>query len=225
MYLTVVRLEIVFMKQESAVQKFCTKEKIAQAASDLFSRKGFNAVSIRDICKEVGIKESTIYYHYTNKQAILDHLLEKIDSLIKAKRNAFDCAFHMAHTVSVEDMQLVAVNMLTDYLLHPYVQKVIAMLSIERMHNETAEEKYQRIVFVLPLTQQRKVFQQMIDQHMIQPTDARVVADLYYGAIYTAYLQHCMGENVTQARIDTACRQIRDAVGKLYTLLKTEKSV
>jgi len=140
-------------------KKLCTKEKIAQAASDLFSRKGFYTVSIRDICKEVGIKESTIYYHYTNKQAILNYLLERIDSLIEAKQSAFDHAFNLAQTVSVEDMQMVAVNLLTDYLLHPYVQKVISMLSIERMHSKEAAEKYQRIVFELPLAQQRKVFQ------------------------------------------------------------------
>ena len=60
---------------------------------------------------------------------------------------------------------------------------------------------------------------------MIQQTDAWMVADLYYGVIYTAYSQHCMGENDTQAQIDTACMQILDAIGKLYTLLKTELSV
>lgn len=49
-----------------------TKEKILEAALNLFSQKGFTAVSIRDICKEVTIKESTVYYHFENKQAIFD---------------------------------------------------------------------------------------------------------------------------------------------------------
>jgi len=70
-------------------------------------------------------------------------LLERIDSLIEAKRNAFDHTFELAQTVSVEDMQMVAEHFLTDYLLHPYVQKIISMLSIEHMHSQAAEEKYQ----------------------------------------------------------------------------------
>lgn len=49
-----------------------TKQKILDAALNLFSQKGFSAVSIRDICKVVDIKESSIYYHFQNKQAILE---------------------------------------------------------------------------------------------------------------------------------------------------------
>jgi antitoxin component of RelBE/YafQ-DinJ toxin-antitoxin module len=37
---------------------------------------GFSAVSIRDICGKVEIKESSVYYHYKNKQAILDAILQ-----------------------------------------------------------------------------------------------------------------------------------------------------
>lgn len=45
-----------------------TKQKILNVSLDLFSQKGFSAVSIRDICAQVMIKESTVYYHLkTNK--------------------------------------------------------------------------------------------------------------------------------------------------------------
>ena len=40
-----------------------TKQKILDVALDLFSQNGFSAVSIRDICKVVDIKESSVYYH------------------------------------------------------------------------------------------------------------------------------------------------------------------
>lgn len=42
---------------------------------------GFSAVSIRDICKIVDIKESSVYCHFKNKQAILDELLQHFDSI------------------------------------------------------------------------------------------------------------------------------------------------
>lgn len=53
-----------------------TKEKIFEVAINLFSEKGYNGASIRDIAKEVGIKESSIYNHYKGKDAILQAILE-----------------------------------------------------------------------------------------------------------------------------------------------------
>ena len=49
-----------------------TEEKIFKTAIELFSQKGFNGVSIREIARAVGIKESSIYNHYTNKDKILE---------------------------------------------------------------------------------------------------------------------------------------------------------
>ncbi len=63
-----------------------TREKIMDVALHMFSERGYEAVSIRDICGEVGIKESTLYYHFKNKKDILDSLVAKfrahIDGLL-----------------------------------------------------------------------------------------------------------------------------------------------
>ena len=45
-----------------------TKEETLSVALELFSWEGYTAVTIRDICKEVNIKESPTYYHFANKQ-------------------------------------------------------------------------------------------------------------------------------------------------------------
>ena len=52
------------------------KEKIFQVSIDLFSKYGYDGVSVRQIAREVGIKESSIYNHYSSKQAILNRILE-----------------------------------------------------------------------------------------------------------------------------------------------------
>ena len=52
------------------------KEKIFQVSIDLFSKYGYDGVSVRQIASEVGIKESSIYNHYSSKQAILNRILE-----------------------------------------------------------------------------------------------------------------------------------------------------
>ena len=54
------------------------KEEILQTTSDLFNLKGFAAVSMRDIAKEVGIKPASIYHHVASKQEILSEIIMSI---------------------------------------------------------------------------------------------------------------------------------------------------
>lgn len=53
-----------------------TKDKIMDVSIDLFSKYGYDGVSVRQIAREVGIRESSIYNHYSNKQAILKAILD-----------------------------------------------------------------------------------------------------------------------------------------------------
>ena len=55
-----------------------TKEKILKVASTLFSELGYKGASIRKIAAQVGIRESAIYNHYKNKQAIFIEVSKKI---------------------------------------------------------------------------------------------------------------------------------------------------
>ncbi|MDR2043282.1 MAG: TetR/AcrR family transcriptional regulator [Clostridium sp.] len=42
-----------------------TKEVILTVALKLFSERGYDGVGIRDILKEIGIRESALYKHYS----------------------------------------------------------------------------------------------------------------------------------------------------------------
>lgn len=53
-----------------------TKDRIINASIDLFSINGYFETSIRDIAKYVGIKTSSIYYHFESKEAILNNILD-----------------------------------------------------------------------------------------------------------------------------------------------------
>jgi len=51
------------------------KDEIIQVASSLFKEKGYNAVSMRDIANEMGIKAASLYNHISGKQEILSTLV------------------------------------------------------------------------------------------------------------------------------------------------------
>ena len=61
-----------------------TKERIVEEAFALFASRGFHAVSVRDIAAAVGIKDASLYNHFSGKQAIFDAIVR--DALERTRR-------------------------------------------------------------------------------------------------------------------------------------------
>ena len=59
-------------------EKGNTREKILFAALKLFARDGYEAVSVRDIGREVSLSPAALYKHFANKRGILDAILERM---------------------------------------------------------------------------------------------------------------------------------------------------
>jgi AcrR family transcriptional regulator len=53
------------------------KERIREAALDLFAEKGYYAVSVRDICREADTTLPMVYYYFGNKRGLYDALLDE----------------------------------------------------------------------------------------------------------------------------------------------------
>ena len=53
-----------------------TRQAILLAALDLFSLHGYSATSVRQIAREVGVRESALYVHFKGKAEILETLFE-----------------------------------------------------------------------------------------------------------------------------------------------------
>jgi len=73
-----------------------TKEIIMKEALHLFAQKGYEAVSIRELAKKVGIKESSIYAHFSSKEEIFRSVISNYDffgyddfNLEEFKKNPF----------------------------------------------------------------------------------------------------------------------------------------
>lgn len=201
-------------------EKNNTKEMIEDVALELFSKKGYKAVSIRDIGKQVGIKESSIYYHFLNKQAIMDSLLQKVDILIEKMKAGFDIEFAKLDTITEKAFCEVAIGLLKNYLLNPYVNKLLSVLTIEQMSEKKAYDIYQRLVFELPLLQQEQVFKEMIESGYVKPNNPTVLAHEYYAVIYFAFQKNCVGCEVTDEKINIACEEIRINMGDIFRKMR-----
>lgn len=54
------------MKRDSAA----TRDAVFKAAADLFSRHGFDGVTVDDIAKAAGVNRAMLYYHFADKLAL-----------------------------------------------------------------------------------------------------------------------------------------------------------
>jgi TetR/AcrR family transcriptional regulator len=53
-----------------------TRQKIFLSAAQLFSQKGYNGVSMRELAEHSGISKPTIYYYFGSKEGIYSSLVE-----------------------------------------------------------------------------------------------------------------------------------------------------
>lgn len=59
-----------------AVQEVRSSDRILQSALDLFSSKGYDATSVREICAAAGITKPTLYHFYKSKDGVYRALVD-----------------------------------------------------------------------------------------------------------------------------------------------------
>ncbi len=60
------------------IQSELTKQKILDAAIQLFSRKGFRSTSLSDLAQATGLTKGALYHHFRNKDALFYAVLENL---------------------------------------------------------------------------------------------------------------------------------------------------
>ncbi|PFA67138.1 TetR family transcriptional regulator [Bacillus sp. AFS015802] len=64
------------MSPRRAVEQELTKDMIMSAARELFRKKGYQQVSIRQVASELGYSHGSIYYHFKNKADLFYAIIE-----------------------------------------------------------------------------------------------------------------------------------------------------
>lgn len=177
-----------------------TRNKIKSTALDLFSRKGFSAVSIRDICGVVGIKESTVYYHFKDKMDIFQTLLHDVEEVTDAVQTAFNQAISKIQAVEEGPFISVGLGFLNNYLLDEQILKFIRMLMIEQHVNIDAARLYHRILFEAPLHQNAAVFRNLMIMDCFEEGDSIYMAEEYYAPVYYIFQRYFSSGEVTDTK-------------------------
>jgi AcrR family transcriptional regulator len=62
---------------ESNPRKVLVRNQLIDKAAELFAKRGYARTTINDIAEELGLKRSSLYHYFRNKEEILDALIEE----------------------------------------------------------------------------------------------------------------------------------------------------
>lgn len=161
-----------------------TKEKILEISLDMFSKQGYTAVSIRDICSQVGIKESSVYYHFKNKQAIFDELLNRFSTIANEMMLRLENGLTDGNNIFSDGINTVSDCFFEHYLMDGFCNKVMRIMLIEQLGNDDVRKLYQEWMLDMPLQFQCKIFSALMNFGIIPNGDSDYYAVKYYAPIY-----------------------------------------
>lgn len=173
-----------------------TRDKIIEAAIDLFSRKGFEAASMREIAEAVGIKKSSLYSHFKGKDQILETILKEfIGELSKSGYNQGNQAAMIDQALmnsGPEGLMDTVWKKFNDSMELPRFQKIWRMIAIEMCRNAMIRSFFERQLIDGPIYFWEKAFRAMMKKGMIKTADPAVLAREYYAFSVYLFLKYLL---------------------------------
>ncbi|MFP4466896.1 MAG: TetR/AcrR family transcriptional regulator [Candidatus Goldiibacteriota bacterium] len=157
-----------------------TRQMIFETAVDMFSRRGYSGVSIRDITGAVKIKESSLYHHYRNKEEILTDIYDYFISQIK---NTPVIDKKTLAAVPPERGHLMLQKLLIDFkkvMEAPLTAKTWRILTMEQYRDDTAFEIITVHMHKFMIDYYKDFFREMIICKIIKPYDPFLLASEYF---------------------------------------------
>ena len=174
------------MKQED------TKQKILDKALELFSEQGYDAVSVGQIAKAVGIKAPSLYNHFPSKQAIFDALVASTAARYEADTDRIDIHVQNAQQdipvfteISAEGL-FEKVRQIFEYSLHdPVISRFRRMMTIEQFRSPELAALYSKRYVERLVAYHAGIFRALIAAGEIKGEDPDALALMYVAPVLT----------------------------------------
>ena len=211
------------MKQED------TKQKILDKALELFSSRGYDAVSVGEIAQAVGIKAPSLYNYFPSKQAIFDALVESVAA--QYTRDTDQISIHVQNapqdipvfTAITEDALFDKVRQIFEYSLHnETISRFRRMMTIEQFRSPELAALYSRRYVGRVLDYHAGIFRALIAAGEICPEAPDTLAMLYIAPVVTL-----LGVCDRQPEREAEClERLRKHVGLFFRMVhgKTPES-
>lgn len=158
-----------------------TKDKIFDTALDLFSKKGYDSVSVRTIASEVGIKESSIYNHYSSKKDILMSILNYFEEYFKGKP-LDDENIRKLLEENPEEFYHQGSEMFKQQIFEEKILKIMKLIFVQMYQIDEVKEFFLREILGGSTDFWSDVFEILIQKNVIgSDCNPNKLAEMYFG--------------------------------------------
>ncbi len=172
------------------MEKMSTRQMIIVEALDLFSVKGYEGVSMRDIAAKVGIKASSLYNHFSSKAdifgSIVQEMSERYEAAIGMMRVPHGEEDEVAKTyLNITEEQFVAIarNLFLYFLKDEFASRFRRMLTIEQFR-DVAGDVFRKFFIDGALDFESSLFRSLISKGGFREADPYVMAMQFYSPIF-----------------------------------------
>ena len=179
-----------------------TKERILDAALEMFSQNGYAGTNIRELSASLGLVKSGVYKHFESKEAIWNALL---DQMIAYYAEHFGSAEHLPPVPdSLEELTQMTMRMVNFTVHDERIIMTRKVLTLEQYRDQRAC-KLATKHFLTGLTEMfTRIFAGMMDKGLLRKDDPEMLAFAYTAPI-SALIHLCDRE---PEKTEEAIRQI-----------------
>lgn len=206
-----------------------TKEKIFDVSLDLFSKKGYDSVSLREIAEEVGIKKSSIYSHYPSKEAILMDIFEYLTNLFEYDEllNNDELNLSPDNEILIENPELFyhkgseAIRIMFSQEKNLKIWKLVF---IQMHYNDTIRDFFQNEILVKPLIFWKGFFSILKEKGIIRKDcNPELLAKEYYSFPIYLILEICAEyDDIPQSSLDDFFKEAEEHANFLLDCVKVK---
>ena len=167
-----------------------TKERIMEAALELFSQNGYLGTSMNDIAGQLGITKAALYKHYTCKQEILDRIVERMNELDYERAKEYEMpetepdGFAEAYAnTPIEKIRVYSIAQFRHWTEEKFSSCFRKMLTLEQYRDPEMTRLYQNYLASGPLEYMTAIFRKITDSDAA----AMQLALEFYGPMYLLY--------------------------------------
>ena len=169
-----------------------TKSRILTECLALFSKHGYDGVSMRDIAKAIGFRESALYKHYKSKQEILDsifsvmkaHFEEASKAISLSDGDDFSVLAHGYKNEGLDVLKKQCSVLFLYWLKDEQAAQNRRLLMLEQFRHSEAENLLREFLMDGALQYRAALFKKMIEIGYFKKIDSEVLALQFYSPIF-----------------------------------------
>jgi AcrR family transcriptional regulator len=168
-----------------------TKENILHTALRLFAKDGYEAASVSDIARELGMTKGALYKHYKNKRDIFDSIVERIYQMDveRAKKyevpeETFDKSPSAYCNTAVDKIKVFMEVQFRFWTEDEFFSNFRKMLILEQYRNNEIMELYQKCLVSGPISYMEDLFREMMEQGIWNKSNPKQLALEFYAPFY-----------------------------------------